>query len=255
MTLLELPALSPATTALFFDIDGTLAPINDDAAQVVVNDATLELLTRACARYAMVAVVTGRSLEAARRLVPVDGIWIAANHGMHIVEPGGGEHVDPAAHAAREHLDTAVTLARTVGWRHEDKGLSVTLHFRHVATPELTARQMKAQMATVLDPRALEVRDARMSIEIRPTGARTKGDAVRWMLEQHGNDIATGVAVGDDATDSDMFEALGAMSNITGIRIAVHSDETPAALLEVSDFGVESQGDVEGLLAQLVAVG
>lgn len=237
-------------TALLLDIDGTLAPIEDDPAAVVVPDSTLALVEAAQARCARVGIVTGRSLDAARELVPVAGVWFAACHGMHVLEPSGTEDVDPVAHAARPHLDTALTLARTVGWRHEDKGYAITLHFRHLATPELTARQMRAQMATVLDPRALTVHDARMALEIRPTGGRTKADAVRMLAADSA--ISSCVMIGDDMTDLDAFTALNDFDAVQGIRVAVDSEEAPAELAASADIVLPGQASVEQFLAQLL---
>jgi trehalose-phosphatase len=199
----------------------------------------------------LVGVVTGRSLADARALVPVEGLWYAAAHGMHIAAPDGREDVDPVAVAARPELDTAVTLARTVGWRFEDKGHAVTFHFRHVATPELTARQMRAQMVTVLDPRKVQISDARCALEVRPKGARTKAEAVAMLLDRVGAE--TGVVVGDDRTDIDAFRGLEA-SKVRGIRVAVDSPEAPAELLDAADVVLGSQAAVQGFLAQLLSV-
>ncbi len=237
-------------TALLLDIDGTLAPIHDDPDAVVVPDATLELVAEAQRRCARVGIITGRSLEMATSLVPVSGVWIAACHGMHVLDPDGREDIDPIAQEARPHLDMALTLARTVGWRHEDKGYAITLHFRHLATPELTARQMRAQMATVLDPRALTVHDARMALEIRPTGSRTKADAVRMLADDPA--IASCVMIGDDVTDLDAFAAVNDSASVQGFCVAVSSEEAPAALAESADIVLPSQGHVAPFLAELL---
>ena len=238
-------------TVLLLDIDGTLAPIDADPAAVAVPAATLELLERARTACATVALVTGRTLKEARALVPIDGLQIAALHGMHMLAADGTETLDPIAVSARPELDTACTLAQTVGWRYEDKGLSVTVHFRHVATPEATARQMRAQMVTVLNPLVLEIVDARLALEIRPKHARTKGDAVREIVHATPG-AARAIVVGDDVTDLDAFRGLDA-SGLDITRVAVGSSEAPAALLEAADMVLDSQADVAGLLADLLA--
>lgn len=250
MTELAGHTIDAASTALLLDIDGTLAPIVDDPEAAVVPESTLALVRRAVERMSLVAVVSGRSLEAARRLVPVPGIWLAASHGMVIEGPDGSIDVDAAAAAARPHLETALTLARTVGWRHEDKQYSLTIHFRHTASPEQSARQMRAQMMTVLDPRQLEIRDARAALEIRPAGARSKGEAVARLLEG-ASGVTTAIAVGDDRTDVDAFRALDG-AGVDAVRVAVGSDEMPDELRDAADVVLESQARVEGLLASLV---
>lgn len=240
-----------AATVLLLDIDGVLAPIVADPTASSVPATTLDLLARARDRCLRVGCVTGRSLEDALRLVPVDGLWVCAAHGMHVRRPDGGEWSDPVATAAREQLDTAVQLARTVGWRFEDKGASVTYHFRHVATPEVTARQMRAQISTVLDPLVVEVVDARMALEVRPRGAQTKADAVRRVLENAGPHATHVLYLGDDTTDLDAFAAVRECG-LVGVRVAIDSAEAPAALREHADVILRDQSAVDGFLVRLL---
>ncbi|MBC7644331.1 MAG: hypothetical protein H7123_04335, partial [Thermoleophilia bacterium] len=82
-------------TVLLLDIDGTLAPIDADPAAVAVPSATLELLERARSECATVAVITGRTLQEARALVPIDGIQVAALHGMHMFARDGTGRLGP----------------------------------------------------------------------------------------------------------------------------------------------------------------
>lgn len=234
-------------TVLLFDIDGTLSPIVPDPAAATVPQGTLDGLAAARETCALVGCVTGRDLAQATRMVPLPGIWIAASHGMHIRRGDGSEDVDPVATAARPQLDLAVTMAKTVGWTFEDKGFSVTLHFRHTATPELTARQMRAQITTVLDPTVVELVDARKALEIRPLGARTKADAVRAAVSDAPGEVRRVVYVGDDTTDLDAFAALHD-SGFEGVRVAVRSDEVPPALLEAADVVLGGQHEVPELL-------
>lgn len=239
-----------ADTLLLFDIDGTLAPIVDDPDAARVPEALIDLLTVAGRRAHDVGVVTGRSLDAARRMVPVDGIWIAACHGMHTTGPAGDEWIDPAAQRARQQLALAVTMAQTVGWRYEDKGACVTLHFRHAERPAQTAAQMRAQIATVLDPTVVELHDARMALEVRPVGAAGKGEAVRRLLTAS---AARGVVyVGDDRTDLDAFAALE-HGDVQAFRVAVNSSEVPADLVESADLVLDDQSRVEPWLRSLLA--
>jgi trehalose 6-phosphate phosphatase len=247
MTTLQTPL---AQTAVLLDIDGVLAPIVDDPAAVAVSATTQDLLRSAVETCGAVGVVTGRSLHAARELVTIPGIWIAAAHGMHVAHPDGSEWIDPAASRAREQLDLTVTMAQTVGWRYEDKGHCVTLHFRHVARPEQTAAQMRAQIATVLNPTIVELHDARMALEVRPVGSATKGAAVQRILEESGLDSA--IYVGDDRTDLDAFRQLEGRD---ALRVAVASDEAPSELLEEADLVLDDQAAVEHWLRQLLAAG
>lgn len=250
---LELPALlrtvDRSALAVLLDVDGVLAPIVEDPVEAVVAPSTLRELERLRDSAAVVGVVTGRSLEQARTIVPLDGIWIAAAHGMHVLAPDGCEDVDQAAIAARPQLDLAVRLAQTVGWRFEDKGNTVTLHFRHATSPEQTARGMRAHLATVLDPRVVGIHPARMALEIRPVHGLTKADAVATVVAA-ASGVQAAVYVGDDHTDIDAFRGIERI-DAPGVRVAVASDEAPAELLELADLVLPDQGAVERFLQLL----
>ena len=77
--------------------DGTLAPITDAHDDARVPDATRETLRKLAGRYELVACVTGRRALEARRIVGVDELVYAGNHGFELLRPGAAEAVaDPA---------------------------------------------------------------------------------------------------------------------------------------------------------------
>src|SRR5215208_2408117 len=85
-------ALSPVTadpsrSALFFDVDGTLAPIVQRAEDAHVPQDSSLLLARLSRRYVRVACISGRSAADVRRLVGVGGIAYAGSHGAELLEP------------------------------------------------------------------------------------------------------------------------------------------------------------------------
>lgn len=237
-------------TLLLCDIDGVLAPIVENPSSARVPESGLELLRAALETCAAVGCVTGRAMDDAAAMVPLDGLWLAACHGMHLRSPDGDEQLDEVARAARPQLDLTVTMAKTVGWRFEDKGLSVTLHFRHVANPEQTARQMRAQISTVLDPTVVELHDARMALEVRPVGAAGKGAAVRQIAAACPQ-AARLVYLGDDRTDLHAFDALE-QDPREGVKVAVSSREAPPQLLERADVVLTDQTRVEAYLQDLL---
>lgn len=240
----------PATTLLLFDIDGVLAEITLDPAETVVPDETRQMLSAAHARFAGVGFVTGRDLDMALQLLATDTMPVAASHGMHVRFPDGTTWIDPVATAARPQLELAVQMAKTVGWRYEDKLYSVALHFRHIADPAATEQQMRSQISTVLDPRTTEITGARQCVEIRPKGAATKGDAVLRLVE-HAGDVERIVYMGDDLTDIDAFDAL-ADTGAQTLAVAVASDESPEGLLQHADIVIDGVGAVREALRVLV---
>ncbi|HKU57105.1 MAG TPA: trehalose-phosphatase, partial [Gaiellaceae bacterium] len=72
--LLEQLAADPAEAGLFLDFDGVLAPIVDRPEDAVPPPETRAELERLVARYALVAVVSGRAGDDVRARLGVDGV-------------------------------------------------------------------------------------------------------------------------------------------------------------------------------------
>lgn len=255
------PALADIDAAglvLLLDCDGVLAPIVDDPAAAAVPEATVQLVRAAVAQTALTGVVTGRQLGRTRELVPVEGIWIAAMHGMHIVSPDGVEDIDPIAEAGREFVHAAAQTAQTVGWAYEDKDFSVTIHFRQRGALGQTVDpvMVRAQLQTVLNPLKVEIHDAKQVLEIKTRGVRTKADGVTRLIEAAGAAATTAIFVGDDLTDLDGFRGLDAARAanpaLRTVKVAVGGHEAPARLVEAADVVLDGEADVPQLLAALL---
>jgi trehalose 6-phosphate phosphatase len=65
---------SPRTTAILLDIDGTLSPIVEHAADAHVPETTRQLLIGVANRYGLVACVSGRRASEARAMVSIGTI-------------------------------------------------------------------------------------------------------------------------------------------------------------------------------------
>src|SRR5215212_8601198 len=78
----------PGRSAILCDIDGTLAPVVARAEDARVPDATRRVLERLGARYALVACISGRRAEDARRMVGLDSLLYIGNHGLERLAPG-----------------------------------------------------------------------------------------------------------------------------------------------------------------------
>jgi trehalose 6-phosphate phosphatase len=205
---LHLPApkpLSLADCALFLDLDGTLAPIAARPQDVRPDPRRTDLLERlAHAMEGRLAVVTGRTLADADRILEGRVKAVAAVHGLVRREATGVLHERPAHPRLHEASEALREFARRdSGLIVEEKGLSVALHFRlarhHAAAARAIARRLAAETG-------LTVQDGDMVEELRTPGP-TKADSVAaFMAEQpfHG---ATAFFMGDDSTDEDGFSA------------------------------------------------
>ncbi len=263
----ELVGIDPASLVLLLDVDGVLAPIVDDPAAAAVPESMRAVVEHAVERCALVGIVTGRGLERAQELIPLQGAWYAALHGTHIVSPDGVEDRCEVSTGGREHVEVAATLAQTVGWAYEDKGATVTIHFRQRGNlgQQVDPHHVRAQLQTVLNPLKVEVHDAKQVLEVKPKGARTKGDAVRILAGAAPSRARVVVYVGDDLTDLDAFHAIDALRDgevapaaaveapLRFVKVAVGGVEAPAALVEAADVVLDGERAVEPLLAALVA--
>ncbi len=262
----ELAGIDPASLVLLLDVDGVLAPIVDDPAAAAVPESMRAVVGRAVERCALVGIVTGRGLERAQEMIPLRGAWYAALHGTHIVSPDGVEDRCEVTSGSREHVEVAATLAQTVGWAYEDKGATVTIHFRQRGNlgQKIDPSHVRAQLQTVLNPLKVEVHDAKQVLEVKPRGARTKGDAVRVLAAAAPSRAQVVVYVGDDLTDLDAFLAIDALradevaaaaaveASLRFVKVAVGGDEAPPALVAAADVVLDSEAAVEPLLRSLL---
>lgn len=196
------------------DFDGTLAPIvpEPEAATILPEArAALEQLRRR--PDTRVAVVSGRALADVRGRVGVPGLVYAGNHGLEI--GGDGLHWrHPAAAAQRERLEACgraltAALAPLGGVWVEDKGLTLSVHYRRATDPEAGAKAWEAAQRAC--DGGLRLTPGKEVINVVPAVDWDKGDAVRAILDRldpGGGRGVWAIFIGDDRTDEDAFRAL-----------------------------------------------
>lgn len=254
-TLLEPLRADPSRTAVLTDVDGTLAPIADRAEQAAVPAAAREALGRLGERYGLVGCVSGRRAEEARRLVGLDAIAYAGNHGLELLLPGDPSPRPDPSLAGREREATDFLAGvdpetlRAVGLRREDKGPIQALHWRG-AEDEAAAQARAHEIAVEAGQAGLEPRWGRKVLELRPVGGGGKDAAVASLLA--GGQLSRAVYAGDDRTDLDAFRRLRELSQsgelATAVCVGIVSPEAPPELPEESDLIVDGP---EGWLAIL----
>jgi len=244
----------PGRAAVLTDVDGTLAPIVERAADAAVPAAARAALAALSERYALVGCISGRRAEEARRLVGLDSLAYAGNHGLELLLPGEEALRSDPSIAGREE-EAAEFLAavdgrlEAAGLRREDKGPIQALHWRGSAD-EATAESRAREIANEAGRAGLEPRWGRKVLELRPAGGGGKDGAVASLLADERLDRAT--YAGDDRTDLDAFRRLrelqveGRLSAV--VCVGVLSAEAPAELAEESDVTVTG---LDGWLAIL----
>jgi len=211
-----LPAPKPLSlgeTALFLDLDGTLAPIAARPQDVRPDPRRTSLLERLARRLdGRLAVVSGRTLADVDRILEGCVVSVAAVHGL-VRREADGTLFQTAPHPglARAVEGFQAFAARDSGLIVEEKaGLSVALHFRlagpHAAAAQACARALAAETG-------LALQDGDMVEELRTPGA-SKGDSVRAFMARAPFAGARPVFVGDDATDEDGFAAAQALGGV-----------------------------------------
>lgn len=225
---------APERAALLLDVDGTLAPIVPRPEDARVPPETRNELERLAARYALVACVSGRTSADARRIVGVERLVYVGMHGLEL---------EPEAERWRTALRE---FAAGVPWPVEDKGLTVSFHYRGTADEE-AARAELEKVAARARAAGLRARFGRKVLELLPPIDANKGTAIRRLLEERG--LRRALYAGDDTTDLDAFRALHGLE--VAIRVAVVSAEGPPELRAAADVVVESPAEVLDVLRRL----
>jgi trehalose 6-phosphate phosphatase len=214
--LLERLRHEPSRAAIMLDVDGVLAPIVERPEDSRVPDETREEVRRLAGKYALVACVSGRAGNDARRLVGLDEVTYVGEHGLEL---------DPSAPAWRGAMRA---FADTVEWPVEDKGLTLSFHYRGVAD-EQRAEQFLLEVAERARNAGLRPRFGRKVLEVRPPLDASKGTAVRSLLDERGLERALEL----------------------GIRVGVASAESPRGISEQAEIVLRSPDDVLSLLRTL----
>lgn len=240
----------PSCAGLFLDFDGTLAPIVADPATACLGPEARGTLHRLARTFAVVAIVSGRSIDDLSSRVDAPEIWLSGGHGRVIRAPDGSTRV---ADIDPDVLDRLARAEAAVGplspaIRVERKPASIAFHYRgHEADAPLVA-DLTARVRAAAEPLGLVAVPGRCLVEIRLPGI-DKGTALRTIVSESGVN-AVGVA-GDDWTDLDAFRAARALPDCAALTIAVRGAESPAALLAEADIVLDDVDAVVEWLGRL----
>lgn len=219
---------------LMLDIDGTLCDIVPRPEDALVPDVARDVLQQLAERNDVhVALVTGRSVRDARRMVRLDGVHIHANHGIEISHPGGETEIEagwssaaPALHSTANEI--AAMLPDFPGAFLEHKEYSLTVHHRDV--DESRTADLSAAVAAIAATHSVRVESGKSVLNIVPAMSVNKGTAVmRLARGVLGPDITGSILfAGDDVTDEHGFRALADVPNAVTVKIGNDSAHTAA---------------------------
>lgn len=229
-------ALSPAGLArlsdfvsprslLAFDVDGTLAPIVARPWDARIPP-ELQRRLASFTRRSTVAIITGRAVDDARKMLEFNPAYLIGNHGCEGI-PGFESEAELYAAECTQWLaslrEENDAWSAMPGVTLEDKTYSLAFHYRHAPCRDDALRALEAR-SLHLDPRPRLIHGDCV-LNLVPREAPHKGDALHALLEHAG--CTRALYVGDDTTDEDVFRLD--LPELLSIRVR-QSDETAAEL-------------------------
>jgi trehalose-phosphatase len=240
---------------LLTDYDGTLTPIRESPDLAVISEEVRKLLVKlsSCNTF-FLGIITGRSLKQIKKLVHIQRIFYAANHGIELEGPGI-RFTSPEAKKARlslwqVYMRLYKSLRHVAGMNIEDKGLSVSLHYRlvkNVDDVEYISKTLYSIVKPFLDKKMLFLSTGKMVYEIRPPVEWNKAVTIQWLLTNYfplefgANALL--VYMGDDKADIEVFDSMKGR----GLTVFVGSPSDTCT----ADYYVNSPEEVKSFLEHL----
>jgi len=204
---------------LLTDYDGTLTPIVERPELANLPESTRLVFEALARRYEFrVGVISGRALADLKDKVGIRGIIYAGNHGLEIEGPGIS-FVNPVAEEFRPilrivHYVLSRALGRIRGVIVEDKGLSLSVHYRLVEEDDTeqveNAFERIAGGAQALGK--VKITSGKKVYEVKPAVAWDKGKAIKLLMKKYGKGGRKSgllpIYLGDDLTDEDGFRVI-----------------------------------------------
>ena len=231
-----LKSLAQQRTLCAFDFDGTLSPIVKHPNLAGMRETTRTLLSCLAAQHPCV-IVSGRArADLLGKLGSVKVTRVIGNHGAETEATARTPH----RRAPQWKRSLELELAALPGVWVEDKGLSLTLHYRQAPQKAEARRRI---LAATRDLKQVRVFGGKQVVNVVPDKAPNKGVALaaerdrlrcNWVLY-----------VGDDENDEDAFALDG---NIVPVRIGRKQRSC-------ARYYLRTQAEIDKLLELLVLLG
>ena len=204
---------------LFLDFDGTLAAIVDHyKSATILRESKMLLKQIAKIPECFVTVVSGRALVDVKKRVGLKNIFYAGNHGLEVAGPGINYTLFVEADVKRRlrkmHADLVRSVGRIKGVLIENKGLTLSVHYRRVADKDFIAFEqvfLECVWPYIKDQR-IDISEGKKVFEIKPDVEWNKGSAVLWFIKHlrknNRRQKFLPIFIGDDVTDETVFVAL-----------------------------------------------
>jgi trehalose 6-phosphate phosphatase len=238
------------------DFDGTLAPIVERPEMALLsNEIRLALQSLARQSHITMGIISGRALTDLKEKVKIEGIIYAGNHGFEIEGPGLffinpiTEEIKPFFRIVKQVL--TLTLNSIKGVFIEDKGLTLSVHYRQVKEEE--TETVKDTVEKVIKGSAIsklfKITSGKKVYEVRPSINWDKGKAIRLLMKRYGKGGRQSgllpIYLGDDLTDEDGFRVIEKY----GKGISVHIGEVNSC--SIASYYLKSPDEVGQFLHKL----
>jgi len=235
----DLEALPSGEVLIVTDYDGTIAPIVADPRRARPVPEVLDHLSALVTLTRRVAVLSGRSEESLRGLVPVPGVDLIGENGIEALT------ADERARLREFRARATAAVARWPGVVIEGKPASVSVHFR--SQPEV-AIELEDALAKLIAGSGLMMVANRMVFDIQSR----RGSKVRTMcrLMQEVRPAAV-LYAGDSRDDAHVHRCLKT-ARTASLCIGIRSTEMPAGLFKNADLILEGPREMATLLGGLV---
>ena len=205
---------------IFLDFDGTLAPITKTPVKADMPEETRKMLKGLSKKsFCKIAVISGRALEDIKnKFTGLSNIIYSGNHGLEIEGPKikFSPLLSSGYKAALKTIKNTLQnkLLSIKGILLEDKGFSLSLHYRLVDNKQVTLVKTIFHETVIkyVGGGRVKVKAGKKVLEVRPALEWDKGKVVLWLLARQkfakdGSKILP-IYIGDDLTDEDAFKAL-----------------------------------------------
>ncbi len=244
--------LAQRPLGMVFDIDGTLSPIAPTPDEAKLYPGVVSILEE-LREHAHLAILSGREIENAARMIQLEGLTYVGTHGLEWSEglpqlqgitfaSDIAEYIEPTK--AILHL-TETQLAQEPGILVEYKRIGGAVHYRLAPNPDEARQKILALLEVPAAAGHISLLDDKFTIDVRVPSTQNKGQALKQLVRDW--DVQAILFAGDSKTDLDALHALDKLQQEgkTTLGIVVHHSDTAPELLEQADIIVQG---VEGMV-------
>ena len=217
---------------IFLDYDGTLTDFTNDPKGAFPGIKIIELLEK-LSHQSVVFIVSGRSRTSLETWFNGMDVNLIAEHGARI-KGRIGKWTNEVS-MVQDWKDKVILIMKQYVLRCassfvEEKEFSIVWHFRMAEKEQgkIRAAELYTELSEFARNRNLQVIIGNKIIEVRNRGI-DKGEAIKKVLDKEKYDFV--LAIGDDATDEDMFKLLAKENHCYTIKVGIDASYAQYNLL------------------------